>query len=114
MPETRAWKTSSLVPMGGRILFERLACPAPESCWAHNEMYPHMIYCDPPSEDHFVRLVVNDGVVAVPGCEAGPGRSCGLADWVERVRVRGEEVGDFGEVCGLREGSKEGISFLHQ
>lgn len=28
IPHNRKWKTSSIVPMGGRVIFERLGCPA--------------------------------------------------------------------------------------
>lgn len=61
-----------------------------------------------------MRVNVNDGIVAVPGCEDGPGHSCPIEDFVERVDRSGEEVGDFGEVCGLADDAAKEISFLHQ
>jgi acid phosphatase len=105
-----------------------------------NEMYPHMIECDPPKEETFVRVIVNDGVVAIPGCnggESGAGESkegeegaggegrgkeegprrprgaCGLREWEEMVERRAREVGDFREVCGLGENAAPGITFWH-
>lgn len=114
IPLNRTFRTSTTVPMGGRIIFERLACLAPEHCWALTPMYPHMIFCDPPREDIFVRVNVNDGIVAIPGCEDGPGRSCELERFVERVEKRGREIGEFGCVCGLERSAKKGITFLHQ
>ncbi|KAK0879155.1 hypothetical protein LTR87_006970 [Friedmanniomyces endolithicus] len=102
--------------MGGRIILERLACPAPQGCWDKAEYgYPHMRYCEPAGkEEYFVRVNVNDGIVALPGCDGGPGRSCPLEEFAERVARRGKEVGEFREVCGLPRDAKGGIEFLHQ
>lgn len=99
--------------MGGRLLLERLACPVAQECWSNAPFYPNHVYCTPP-EEVFVRVNVNDGVVAVPGCEGGPGGSCLLEDFVARVRERGDEVGRFGEMCGLPDGAPERITFLRQ
>ena len=112
----RTFCSSDIVPMGGRINFERLACPAPRRCYDNSEFgYPNMLYCEPEgTEDFFVRINVNDGIVALPGCEDGPGRSCPLDDFTKRVERRGKEVGDFREVCGLPRSARGGISFLHQ
>ncbi|KAK0865825.1 hypothetical protein LTS02_005118 [Friedmanniomyces endolithicus] len=112
----RSFRTSDLVPMGGRIIFERLACPAPQGCWDKAEYgYPHMRYCEPAGkEEYFVRVNVNDGIVALPGCDGGPGKSCPLGEFVERVARRGREVGEFKELCGLSRDAKGGIDFLHQ
>jgi acid phosphatase len=88
----RRWRKSQVSPMGGRIIFELLAC----------------------GERRFVRLNINDGITALPDCQDGPGRSCELGKFVERTRRRGEEVGGFREMCGLEEGDAEGIGFLHQ
>jgi len=100
--------------MGGRITLERLACPATQTCWTNAPLYPNHIYCDPVEIGHFVRINVNDGIVALPGCEDGPGRSCSLSAFSERVDRRGEELGDFRQLCGLDEDAPERITFLHQ
>ncbi|KAK4569505.1 hypothetical protein LTR86_003268 [Recurvomyces mirabilis] len=114
-PQNRAWQTSQIVPMGGRIIFERLVRGEPKQCWDHADYgYPNHVYCSQSTEEHFVRINVNDGVVALPGCDSGPGRSCPLDQFLERIRKKGEEVGDFREVCGLPRSAKAGIEFLHQ
>ncbi|KAI7146696.1 phosphoglycerate mutase-like protein, partial [Hortaea werneckii] len=70
----RTWKTSDVIPMGGRIIFERLACAAPQYCWDNAEFgYPNHKYCTPPADEYHIRVNVNDGIVALPGCEDGPG-----------------------------------------
>lgn len=100
--------------MGGRIIFERLACAAPQECWTNAPFYPNHVYCEPPSEDIYVRINVNDGIVAIPGCEGGPGRSCPLEEFLERVSKRGKELEEFRKICGLEDDSPERIRFLHQ
>jgi len=96
----RVWKTSTVLPMGGRITFERMACRS-------QSMSTESV------DEYFIRININDGIVPLPDCDSGPGRSCPLAQFLERVRNRGTEVGDFGEVCGL-EGDAGRITFLHQ
>lgn len=100
--------------MGGRIIFERLDCPAPADCWSNAPFYPNHVYCAPPEEDVFVKVNVNDGIVALPGCDSGPGSSCPLEQFMEMVKERGRTVGDFREVCGLSEAAPDKIAFLHQ
>lgn len=94
----RAWKTSQITPMGGRIIFERL------SCLSESES----------STKAYVRINVNDGIVPVPGCNGGPGGSCSLTEFAEKVRHRGAELGDFREKCGLSDDMPDRITFLHQ
>lgn len=105
--------------MGGRIIFERLSCSSPASA------SPSSLSSSPASsgKDHenekdtenvFLRINVNDGIVALPGCDSGPGRSCPLQSFLEIVRKRGEEVGNFGSVCGLPPDAADRITFLHQ
>lgn len=100
--------------MGGRIIFERLACPRTADCWSNAPFYPNHVYCAPPEEEIFVRMNVNDGIVAIPGCESGPGGSCPLEEFLARVKATGEKAGDFQEICGLRSDGPDRISFLHQ
>ncbi|KAI5238030.1 phosphoglycerate mutase-like protein [Aureobasidium subglaciale] len=112
-PEDRSWKTSALIPMGGRVIFERMVCPQ-VYCHSNAPLYPNHIYCDPPHDEPYVRIVINDGVVAIPDCDDGPGKSCPLASFERRVMLKGWEVGDFGRVCELEEGAPNKITFLHQ
>ena len=103
--EDRDWHTSQLVPMGGRVILELPSCVATDerlvSGWKQQGR-------------EFVRINVNDGIVALLGCEEGPGRNCRLKDFLAYVKRRGEEVGVFGEVCELGDGAAESITFLHQ
>ena len=111
--QNRTWHTSDVVPMGGRIIFERLACPKPRECWS-NALYPNHVYCEPTEHESFVRVNLNDGIVAIPWCDHGPGSSCPLDAFLEGVRTRGKDVDDFRDICGLKEGAADRITFLHQ
>ncbi|KAI9787880.1 MAG: acid phosphatase pho5 [Peltula sp. TS41687] len=101
----RTWRTSQLTPMGGRVIFERLSCRSTSTSHRHQDKQDNNIY---------VRINVNDGIVALPGCDGGPGKSCPLGDFANLVRKRGEEVGDFRQVCGLGPDAADRITFLHQ
>jgi acid phosphatase len=98
IPHSRKWRKSQVSPMGGRIIFELLSCQTK----------------DTPGPEKFVRLNINDGITAFPDCQSGPGKSCPLSQFAARTKRKGEEVGDFRELCGLQEDAAEKITFLHQ
>jgi acid phosphatase len=100
IPENRVWRKSQVSPMGGRIVFEVMSCPQETRGWLGGR-------------DRFVRIIINDGVTALPGCDTGPGRSCRLSAFAARMKRKGDEVGDFREMCGLDEGAPDHITFLH-
>lgn len=99
--DNRAWKTSQVTPMGGRVILERLSCPSAASGRSS-------------STEDYVRVNINDGIVPVPDCDSGPGRSCALPKFVEKIKNRGVELGDFREKCGLGDDMPDRITFLHQ
>jgi acid phosphatase len=94
----RNWRTSQVTPMGGRVIFEKLLCQQ------HGKK----------EKSRFVRVNVNDGIVAIPGCGNGPGQSCPLQQFVDRVQTNQEKAGDFRAVCGLEMDVPGHITFLHQ
>lgn len=69
---------------------------------------------DKTSREFYVRVNINDGIVPVPGCDNGPGGSCPLQKFAEKIKDRGAELGDFREKCGLGESMPDKITFLHQ
>ena len=85
---------SSAMPMGGRVTLERMTCSEPDS-------------------QVFIRINVNDKIVEIPHCNAGPGKSCSLDHFVNYVQQRRKQVGDFAHVCGLGEDIGY-LSFLNQ
>ena len=94
----RKWRKSQVSPMGGRVIFELLSCSTDTQA----------------TPEKFVRLNINDGITAIPDCDSGPGKSCPLAEFAARTKKKGEEVGDFRELCGLDEDAAERITFLDQ
>jgi acid phosphatase len=97
----RRWKTSDVVPMGGRLVFERIACGT------QSETAP---------KEHFVRLFINDGLMPLPGLP--PGRdikhAVRLADFHDFIASKGALFGDFREMCSLPDDAADRITFLHQ
>lgn len=95
----RSWRTSDVVPMGGRVVFERVACDTPER-----------------ETERFVRLSINDGVMQIPGLAASVKVPSAVAvtDFWKFVDAKLSEYGEFAEICGLPEGAATRISFLHQ
>jgi len=59
-----------------------------------------------------IRLVINDGIVAVGGGERDGMTT--VANFQRLLRERGEAVGDFKEMCGLDHSAPSKITFLHQ
>lgn len=99
IPENRVWRKSQVSPMGGRIIFEVMSCEQETRGWLGGR-------------DRFVRININDGVTPLPGCDTGPGRSCRLSAFAARIKRKGDEVGDFREMCGLDEDAPDHITFL--
>lgn len=99
IPHDRKWRKSQVSPMGGRIIFELLSCNTTGSA-------------SPP--DKFVRLNINDGITAIPGCDSGPGKSCPLDEFVARTKRKGEKLEDFRELCELDGDAAGEITFLNQ
>lgn len=96
--EHRVWRTSTVMPMSGRITFERLSCSDSTTG----------------EEDLFVRININDGIVQLPDCHDGPGGSCPLDNFVKMVHERRARVGRFDDVCGTKGQETMGLSFLKQ
>ena len=123
--EHRVWHTSQLVPMAGRLIVELLSCDGThqssslvdDSVFSYEGVIRRRRQEGVDGQEQsgtFVRININDGIVAIPGCDSGPGGSCPLDQFLIHVRRRSKEVGDFKEVCGLGQEAAERITFLHQ
>ncbi|KAL4977929.1 hypothetical protein BDW66DRAFT_165317 [Aspergillus desertorum] len=82
--DDRVWRTSSVLPMGGRIIVERMTCSPPDN-GRKIEV------------GTFLRVNINDKIVPLPYCKSGPGLSCPLREFIAHVGRRNLEVGNFGE-----------------
>jgi acid phosphatase len=100
----RNWRTSDVVPMGGRLVFERITCE-PEERAQENQ--------------HAVRLFVNDALVdltSIPHAVLSTDieGAISLESFQTFLSVRGSELGDFRQICGLASDAPDKIEFLHQ
>ncbi|OAL36030.1 hypothetical protein AYO20_04692 [Fonsecaea nubica] len=105
VPE-RKWKTSDVVPMGGRLIFERITCETEGGMTATGR-------------DHAVRLFINDGLIdltrltdIVPFSHVEGAVS--LESFQNTLSSRGAQLGDFRQICSLPEDAPDRIDFLHQ
>ena len=96
----RNWKTSDIVPMGGRVIFERIHCDRS---------------LHPVQHHRFVRLLINDGHIKLGNRSGGLlGNDLTAEEFEALVEDRREKFGDFRGVCGLPRDGPAGIDFLHQ
>lgn len=102
MSSLRDWKTAGVIPMGGRIIIERMACQTTaQACWTETPLYPNHVYCEPLVEEWYIRINVNDAIVPLPGCESGPGHSCRIDHFAQWVTTRNRHLGNPRRACGL-------------
>lgn len=96
--ENRQWVTSDVVPMGGRVVFERVAC------WEQGE------------RRRYLRLFINDGLMRLPGLPTSSIIKHGVPveDFWAFVVSRLGLFGEFRDVCGLSARDVDRITFLHQ
>jgi len=118
---SRTWRLSQVTPMSGRIIFERLTCPPSFHTTApyrqpndRPDLSQKPLHEQQAQNNTYVRININDGMVALPNCTSGPGSSCPLREFLAFVKSRGEEVGDFREICGLGSDVPGSLDFLHQ
>jgi acid phosphatase len=84
MDHDRIYVSSRNNPMRGTVAFERLNCDG----------------------TLYLRLMINDAVYPVAGCSCGPGRSCPLDKYNDKVlAAKWKAAGAFEDYCDLPEGS---------
>lgn len=100
MKAGRRWRMSDVVPMGGRLVFEKVTC---DNTGLGRNL-----------RRSYVRLFINDGIVDLEKSAVGAGLSmgAGMNQWVDMVQRKGQHFGDFGQVCGLPADAPGEITFL--
>ncbi|CCH44613.1 Repressible acid phosphatase [Wickerhamomyces ciferrii] len=80
------FRSSEIIPMGGRLSTEKLSC---------KDVFTN-------ETEDFVRLIANDAVIPIPGCQSGPGFSCSLDGYKKNLD---ERLGNttYVEACGVNE-----------
>lgn len=96
----RKWTTSDVVPMGGRLILEKVTC-------SNTGLAANL-------KRSWVRMFINDGILDLEKSMVGSGlpNGVGLKQWQEMVRQKGEKFGSFKDVCGLADEAPSGITFL--
>ena len=92
IPFPNAYTVSDIMPMGGHLTIERLACNATAVSDAGT----------------YVRLVLNEAVVPFAGCQDGPGFSCALSNYTKLVS---DALPDFISTCGFNESYPQYLDF---
>ncbi|GAV27426.1 hypothetical protein PMKS-000894 [Pichia membranifaciens] len=88
----RYFHSSQTIPMGGRVITERLSCTNHTSG----------------KDESYVRILLNNKVTPVPGCNSGPGYSCPLDDYLDYVS---NKTVRFADACHLNSSSPQDLSF---
>lgn len=96
----RQWRTSDVVPMGGRLVFERVTCD--KTGLGQN------------LRRSYVRLFINDGIVNLSRSFLGGGlaNAVGLNQWADMVAKKEKQFGSFKDKCGVSDDTPQRISFL--
>lgn len=86
MDKDRIYVSSRNNPMRGTVAFERLSCGGDKKA--------------------YLRLLLNDAVYPVVGCSCGPGKSCPLDKYNDKVLAgKWKKAGSFEDFCKLPAGS---------
>lgn len=86
----RAWRTSNILPFLANVALERLTCGATAGGNAtHNETNAAEVAAQGGEGESYVRVLVNQAPVPVPGCDDGPGASCPLGNF--SALIEGEQ-----------------------
>lgn len=86
------YNVGDIIPMGGHLTIERLACNATAIT----------------SSDIYVRLILNEAVVPFTNCTDGPGYSCSLGNYTQRL---GQMLPNFPATCGLNASLPQELTF---
>ena len=98
--DSRMWKTSDVVPMGGRLIFERVTC-------SNTGLGQNL-------QRSYVRLFINDGLFDLQKGYASGGLpyAAGMKEWTNMVSSKSEEIGSYKKICNLPASAPGQISFL--
>ncbi|KIW30485.1 uncharacterized protein PV07_06227 [Cladophialophora immunda] len=85
IPDNQRYISSRYVTMRGTIGFERLTCTGSGKRGQ--------------TPGQFLRIILNDVVYPVVGCDSGPGRSCPLPQYAQLVVQKQAQAGGFVDAC---------------
>ena len=97
IPEGQKYVANRYVTMRGTIGFERLSCGFSDNATSSAEQGE--------KSQQYVRVILNDVVYPVAGCDDGPGRSCELERYAQIIAEKQRQAGNFNTVCGFGNGT---------
>jgi acid phosphatase len=77
----RAWRTSDILPFLANVGFERMQCAEPAA--ANN------------ATGTYIRTLINNAPIPLPGCSSGPGASCALSNFTTFVAGASHSLGHW-------------------
>lgn len=92
MPFPNTYSIGEIMPMGGHLTLERMACNATATS----------------KKDTYVRVILNEAVVPFTSCQEGPGFSCALSNYAKLVD---EILEDYVSTCKLNSSMPHHLSF---
>ena len=112
------YHAADIIPMGGRVIFERMRCSNSDFNATWTEKYPLSVNMtdaidsvnSTKGSDVYVRIIFNEAVVPIEKCQSGPGLSCPLQDYSNYVdsQISGRL---FADVCNLTDNAPKHLSF---
>lgn len=85
------WKVSNIAPMGARLIIERLECEG--------------------SDEDYVRIVLNDAVIPIPGHSDGPGFSVSVKEFEDYISEK-LDGHTYAKDCGIESGIPTNLTFF--
>ena len=112
MDPNRLYIGNRFTTMRGAIGFERLDCAVSASSSNSSDLLPLSqrtcssktktpSFATSTTSHTFIRVLLNDVVYPVPGCQNGPGYSCLLDDYVNFVGNKYNNSGNWAQNCGV-------------
>lgn len=118
IPRGYGYIASRFVSMRGTVAFEKLSCSIPTSFgsgYNSSSSFSSSSSNSTTTPQKFIRILLNDAVYPVPGCDSGPGSSCLLSEYRGLIKRKVEEAGDLPRRCNVTgeiPGNLKGASFF--
>ncbi|KAJ5321795.1 uncharacterized protein N7506_010925 [Penicillium brevicompactum] len=81
IPAHHLYNVANFITMRGTTAFEVMDCDG--------------------NDEPYLRILLNDAVYPISGCQNGPGKSCILSDYISLIDKKIEKAGDFFDYCNV-------------
>lgn len=104
IPKDHLYNVSHFITMRGTVAFEVLDCEVTSGKNGKKKT----------SDEVYLRILFNDAVYPIPGCQNGPGKSCLLSQYVSMIGEKSKEAGSWLDYCNVTETTEAvaGASFF--